>query len=135
MKLRDWLVVVGLALASMVLNVAMSFAWVFVYSLIEPGQTEAAYEAYAAEWAPVSSVVIGAPILFLSGWLAGRGREAKQAALMGLLVGALYVAIDAVMVLAFLPAGDVWLWIGLSWISKPVFGWLGGQAGARKAMV
>lgn len=133
MTLKDWGVVVLLAFACMVLNVLASFGWVWVYSQFEPGQTQAAYEAYAQEWAPVSSVVLGAPILFLAGWVAGRGREAAKAALMGLAVGATYVAIDVAIILAFMPSGGIWLWIALSWISKPLFSWFGGRAGAAKA--
>lgn len=133
MTLRDWGVTVLLAFACMVANVLASFVWVWVYSQVEPGQTQAAYDAYAEVWVPVSSVVLGAPILFAAGWLAGRGREASQAAMLGLAVGATYVAIDLAVMAAFRPTGGIWLWIILSWISKPVFSWLGGLMGARKA--
>lgn len=133
MTLKDWAVAVLLAFGCMVVNVLASFVWVWVYSQIEPGQTQAAYEAYAQEWAPVSSVVLGAPILFIAGWIAGRGREAGKAALMGLAVGATYVAIDVAIILSFMPTGGIWLWVVLSWISKPLASWLGGRVGAAKA--
>jgi len=133
MKVKDWALALALAVLAMILNVAMSFVWVFVYSQSEPGQTEAAYTAYAQEWAPVSSVVFGAPIMFLAGWLAGRGRPVSEAARIGLAVAAIYVAVDLAIILAVGAAGGVWMWAVLSWVTKLLFGWLGGRTGAAKA--
>ena len=136
MKHKHWGVCALLAILAMVLNVLASFGWVWVYSLIEPGQTQEAYAAYAQQWAPVSSVVLGSPIMFALGWIAGRGRELKQAAMMGLAVGGIYVAIDLAIVLSlvFSASGHdgAWGWGVASWITKPLFGWLGGRVGGRK---
>ena len=133
MTLKDWATALALAVLAMIVNVAMSFIWVWAYSQIEPGQTEAAYMAYAEKWAPVSSVVFGAPILFVAGWLAGRRREPAQAALIGLMVAVIYVAIDLAMVVAVQAQGGIWLWVALSWSTKLLFAWLGGRAGAKRA--
>lgn len=139
MKFKDLALALALAATAMILNVAMSFVWVWVYSQVQPGQSEAHYIAYAQQWAPVSSVVFGAPILFLAGFLAGRGREAKAAALIGLIVGLVYVGLDAAIVAASLlttPGGApwmAWVWIALSWTTKPLFAWLGGRLGGRRA--
>ena len=132
MKLRDWALAFAITVAAMILNVAMSFVWVWIYSLVEPGQSEAAYTAYAQQLAPVSSVVFGAPILFAAGWLAGRGRPVREAARMGLIVAGLYVAIDLAILVAAGALGGIWVWAVLSWATKLPAGWLGGRAGAAK---
>ena len=131
MKLKDLALALALAVLAMVLNVAMSFIWVWIYSLIEPGQTEAAYTAYAQQWAPVSSVVFGAPILFAAGWIAGRGRQPLEATVIGWVIAGLYVAIDlAILVAAEIPVGG-WMWPAISWITKFIFAEFGARMGAR----
>ena len=88
------------AIGAMVLNVAVAFLWVWIYSmLIAPGHDEAHYQAYAMRAAPISSIIAGIPILFAAGWLAGR-REPARPMLAGLLVAVVYVAIDASIVFA-----------------------------------
>ena len=63
----------AVAVLAMVLNVVCAFLWVAIYSyLIAPGQSEAAYEAYAMRSAPWSAVIAGMPILFGAGWLLAR---------------------------------------------------------------
>jgi len=131
MKLGDWGLALALAVGAMVLNVAVSFVWVWVYSLIEPGQTEAAYTAYAQQWAPVSSIVFGAPILFAAGWVAGRGREPIQASVMAWAIAGIYVAADVAFLLAFGIPIDGWLLPAISWITKFIFAELGARTGAR----
>jgi len=133
MKLKDWGVALMLVVLAMALNVAVSFAWVFVYSLVEPGQTEAAYQAYAQQWAPVSSVVFGLPILFAAGWFVARSREPKRAALTALAVAGLYIAIDAAVVIAAGALGAIGVWVVLSWATKLGAAWLGAYVGTKRA--
>jgi hypothetical protein len=91
---------VAIAFGAMVVNVAASFLWVFIYSMtIAPGHDEGFYQAYAMRVAPWCSVIAGIPILFGAGWLLARwlGRSGWRA---GIGAGIAYVAIDFAMVAA-----------------------------------
>jgi hypothetical protein len=89
----------AVAVPAMALNVAVSFLWVAIYSmLIAPGQGEAAYQAYAMRAAPWSSVIAGAPILFGGGWLLARWHGGGWRT--GICAGIGYVAIDVAIILA-----------------------------------
>lgn len=92
---------VVVALVVLVTNVALSFAWVAVYSYaIHPGETAEFYGEYAQRAAPVCSVVAGAPLMFLAGrWLASRGPR-ELATRRALTVWAVYAAIDLVALAA-----------------------------------
>ena len=123
---------VAIALAAMVLNVAFSFLWVFIYSaLIAPGQGEAAYEAYAMRIAPWSSVIAGAPILLAGGWLLARWHGGGWQT--GICAGVAYVVIDLGVLLAAGVLGDYAVVVALSWTTKPAAAALGGALAQRRA--
>ena len=123
---------IAVALTSMVLNVAASFLWVFIYStLIAPGQGEAAYEAYAMRVAPWSSVIAGAPILLVGGWLLARWHGGGWQT--GIWAGIAYVVIDLGILLAAGVLGDYAVVAALSWTTKLAAAALGGALATRRA--
>lgn len=92
------LLALAIAVATMIANVAVSIAWVFVYSeLIDPGRSNDFYNAYAQRVVPGSSIIAGIPILFAAGWWIARGRV--RPVTTALLVPAWYGAIDLAILL------------------------------------
>lgn len=132
MTLRRFAVIVGTALVVMVVNVAISFLYVAVYSyVISPGHDIAHYQAHAQFSAPYSSIIAGMPLMFLAGrWIGRRGTPdvAVQAALGVWLV---YAAIDLAIVI---PAGTARLipLVIVSLLTKLAAAYLGGRAGTRR---
>jgi hypothetical protein len=89
----------AVAVPAMVVNVACSFLWVLIYSmLIAPGQDEAAYQAYAMRAAPWCSVIAGVPILFGASWLLARWHGGGWRT--GICAALAYVALDVAIIFA-----------------------------------
>jgi hypothetical protein len=132
MSARLVLLSIGVAIAAMVVNVAASFLWVLIYSmLIVPGQSEAAYQAYAVEAAPWCSVIAGAPILFAAGWLLARWT--RGGCRQGLGAGLAYVAIDVAIIAAAGMLGAMGAIVALSAATKLAASAAGGALWARRA--
>ena len=119
------------AAAAMVVNVAASFLWVFIYSmLIVTGHNEAFHDAYAARAAPWCSVVAGVPILVGAGWLLTRWHGGGWRT--GIWVGIAYAFLDTLilaaagMIVALLPI------VALSHVTKITAAALGGRAASRR---
>ena len=126
LRRRDLLVIPALTLGVMALNVAASFAMVWAYSAFwRPGESEAFYQAFAMQAAPVSSVVVGAPLMFAAALLVARGRSRKDALVATAAVALLYIAIDLAILLAVGAPADVWGWALLSFATKLVAALLG----------
>ena len=91
------------------LMVALAFAWVFLYSLlINPGQDDAHYTAYAQIASPISALITGAPLYFLAARLI-RGRIGDAAVSTALAMAALAVALDMGVTFS-MASNDVQLW-------------------------
>ncbi len=121
----------AVAVAAMVLNVAVSILWVAIYSLlIAPGQSEAAYQAYAMRAAPWSSVIAGMPILFGAGWLLARWHGDGWRT--GIWAAAVYVVIDAIIVAAVGGTAAFSPVVALSFVTKFAAAALGGAVAARR---
>jgi hypothetical protein len=133
MRLRDLLIVPAFVIAVMVLNVAISFGVVWVYSLFEPGHPQAFYNAFALKAAPVSSVVFGAPLMFLAGLLIARKRSRRDGLIAAAAVSLLYMAIDLAMLLSYQPGPEIWFWGALSYTTKIGAALLGGWMATRRA--
>lgn len=119
MRSRDLLVIPAVAIGAMILNVAVSFGVVWIYStFVDPGRAVADYQAFAMRAAPISSVIAGIPIMLLAGFLLA-GRRLRRAAFQAAVAAALiYIAIDlAILVAANAPAA-VWPWAALSHLTK-----------------
>ncbi len=120
----------AVAVPAMALNVAVSFLWVLIYSLlIAPGQTEAAYQAYAMQAAPWSSVIAGAPILLIAGWLLARWHGGGWRT--GICAGLAYVAIDLAIILAAGALAALAGIIALSFATKLAASALGGAMAGK----
>lgn len=85
----------GAAIIIMVVNVALSFVVVAIYSyLINPGHDEAYYQA-AAEWLVPASAVVAGFFLFLgAGYLFAKRKQERNAALFALAIWGGYVLIE-----------------------------------------
>ena len=63
---------VGIALAVMAVNVAISVLYMVVYGhVIDPGHERGYYDAHIKIAAPYCSIVAGIPLMFLAGWWVG----------------------------------------------------------------
>lgn len=135
MKLRDGLVGVGLALLVMVLNVAASFGWVWVYAkFVAPGHDEAFYMAYAQrEGAPMSSIFVGAVLMFAAGWFVGRSRARGRALATAAVIAGTYIVIDAAIILAVGVAPSLWPILAVSFATKLAAALAGAWLSARAA--
>lgn len=122
----------ALAFAAMVVNVAAAFGWVAIYSLaIAPGQSEAAYRAYAEQVAPWCSVIAGMPILFVAGWLRVRWGWAASGWSGGVTVGVLYAVLDVTIILAAVGLAALTGVVGLSMVTKLAASAWGGRVARR----
>ena len=94
MGLAEILKAAGVAVGILVVNVAISFGVVALYSLfVDPGHDADYYQA-AAQWiAPMSSIAFGWLLFFLATWALSR-RPDRNALLFALMAFATYAAID-----------------------------------------
>lgn len=119
-----------MAVGAMVINVAVAFLWVAIYSmLIAPGQEKAAYEAYAMRAAPWSSVIAGMPILFAAGWLLARWHGGGWE--IGIWAAAAYILLDVVILAAAAGMSAFTPIVALSAVTKLAAAALGGALAAR----
>jgi hypothetical protein len=101
MRLLDFLEALGVALLLMVLNVALSFGVMWIYgTFITPGHDAAFYEAAAQRIAPWSSVVAGAVLFFLAGWLFARRKPERNGLLFAAAFTLIYILIDVSIIVA-----------------------------------
>jgi hypothetical protein len=124
---------IAFAIAAMALNVACAFLWVAIYShLIAPGQSEAAYEAYAMRATPWSAIIAGIPILFGAGWLLARWHGGGWRTGIGVAIA--YAAMDFLILLAFNALLVMPGIVLLSDATKLAAAALGGRIAARRAI-
>lgn len=120
----------ALAVGAMALNVACAFLWVAIYSwLIAPGQSEAAYEAYAMRISPWSSVIAGMPILFGAGWLLARWHGGGWRT--GICAGLAYAVLDFAILLAAGVLVSMFGIVAVSLSTKIAAAALGGAAAGK----
>jgi hypothetical protein len=94
MKAMDFLKALGVAIGILILNVAISFAVVFAYSLwVDPGHDDAYYQA-AAQWiAPWSSIAFGWLLFLLATFVLSRKPD-RDALVFAVTAFAFYAAVD-----------------------------------------
>jgi ABC-type transport system involved in cytochrome c biogenesis permease subunit len=132
MTLRRFAAIVATALVVMVVNVAISFLYMVVYSyVINPGHDIAYYQAHAQVSAPYSSIIAGMPLMFLGGrWIGGRwSPDAAVRSALG--VWLVYAAIDLAIII---PAGHGRLipLVIVSLLTKLAAAYLGGRVAQRR---
>ena len=119
MKKSDLLIIPAAALGVMIANVAVSFGVVWFYSaFVNPDQPFAHYEAFAAEAAPVSSVVAGIPLMLAAGYLLAKGRPRRGALLAAGAAALVYILVDLAILLGARASGSIWSWAALSHATK-----------------
>jgi hypothetical protein len=130
----DFLKAVGIALAVLIANVAVSFGVVWVYAtFIEPGHDEAFYQA-AAQWiAPWSSVFAGAVLFFLALWWLAWRRQGRNGYVFAAAVVAIYAAIDVSVIAAVGALGAMGLIVAVSMASKLAGALLGAWLGRPRS--
>lgn len=131
MSFVDVLKAVGLAVGILIVNVAISFGAVAVYSLfVDPGHDAAFYEAAAQRIAPLSSIAFGWLLFF--GAIVILSRKAGRDALwFALAAFAAYAAIDLSIIGAVGQLAVLGPTIALSLASKLV-GAIGGAWAAYR---
>ncbi|HLL31747.1 MAG TPA: hypothetical protein VK403_12195 [Allosphingosinicella sp.] len=132
MRGRDFIVIPAAALAVMVLNVAIAFGIVWLYStFLDPGQPASHYEAFATRAAPVSSVIAGIPLMIAAGFLLAKGRPGRSGLAAAAAAALFYIIVDTAILLSVEAGRDVWMWAALSHATKL----LSALAGARLAPI
>lgn len=122
----------GIAVLFLVINVAISYLMVAVYShLINPGQTQAFYESFAQKYAPYSSIIAGMPVLFFMVWRFCRRYNLQLARHSALGIWGIYSLIDLTIVFAAGVAGKLAVLVAISTITKLAAAWLGASMGVR----
>jgi len=120
---------IGLGILSVALMVGLAALWVWFYSVsINPGHAGGYYQLYGQRVAPIVAVAAGIPILFLAGWLSGRGTSAPLAPLFPAFT---YILVDIVMSAASGLAPPMWSLI-MSYVTKLAASWAGGELARRK---
>ena len=134
MTIKRLLGIIGAALLILVINVAISFLYVAIYSyMINPGHPDQYYQAYAQLAAPYSSIIAGMPLFFfVCRWVAAKWEPALRVQ-AAVLIWLVYALID-VTVLAM--AGFTLQLALLSLVSlatKLGAAYLGGILASRRA--
>jgi hypothetical protein len=94
MRAIDFLKAFAVALGVMIVNVALSFGVVAVYSLwIEPGHDEAYYQAAALWIAPWSSIAFGWLLFLIATYVLSR-RSTRDALVFALSAFSIYAVLD-----------------------------------------
>ncbi|KAA3643352.1 MAG: hypothetical protein DWQ07_22840 [Chloroflexi bacterium] len=103
-----WGWIINIGVITKILLPITAFIWVFIYSfLINPGQTEAFYQAYAQTASSYVSIITGIPIFFFFAWWMGR-RTGRRVMASAVLIWLIYVALDLPLLL-FFDFSDVWI--------------------------
>ena len=130
-----WVWIIPTAIAVMIVNVAIHILYMVAYSyVIDPGQDEAHYQAYAMLSAPYSSIIVGMPLMFFACRWIGKKFEARLSLTAALLVWLVYFLID---ITAIIFAGELFrmaLLFTISFATKLAAAYFGGLA-ARKRLV
>ena len=122
----------ALGLAATALLTGLILAWVLVYAyVVAPGHAPAAYQAYAANVAPIAGIILGLPLFGMAGHLAVRGHA--YALPLALTPAAVFILLDLVLLAIFQSSAfAAWPALLLSWLSKLAAALLGGRMAARE---
>jgi hypothetical protein len=133
-KKNRWWLAIPFALGVMIVNVLISVLWVAVYSfLINPGQDQAYYQAYAQMSAPYSSIIAGMPLMFLAGrWIGSKFPKANGIK-AALLVWLIYFLIDLTVIVAAGALAQIAFLFAISFVTKFAAAYLGGLSAQKRA--
>ena len=133
MERNRWWLAIPFALGVMIVNVLISVLWVVVYSfLINPGQDEEYYQAYAQMSTPYSSIIAGMPLMFLAGRWIGSKFPKNNSVKAALLVWLVYFVIDLTVIVAAGALAQIALLFTISFVTKFAAAYLGGLSAQRR---
>jgi hypothetical protein len=137
MKPVDFVKAIGVAFLVLAVDLAVSFLVVTIYAqLIEPGRTQAFYNAAALTIAPWSSHIAG-PVIFLgAGYLFGRRRRDRNPLLFAAAFCAAYAVITVGMLVSMggLEAALL-ITMGIKFVGAAIGAYLAGRAAPRASSV
>lgn len=133
MKFGRLALIVGAAIFILIVNVALSFAYMFVYSYaINPGHDKQFYQEYVKTAAPFCSIFFGIPLFYLVCRWIGNRWEKEFAIKAAISVWIAYAIID----LSIIAASGVDLtfagFVVISMITKLISAYLGGLSARKK---
>ena len=112
-------VLVGIALAVLVINVVISILYMVVYGhVIDPGHEEAYYQEHIKKAAPYCSIVAGIPLMFLAGWWVGGFWDVGLAVWSALIVWLAYAVIDLAIMAASGMTAKMGILVAVSLLTK-----------------
>ena len=126
MTLGRFLWIAGAAIAVMVVNVAISFLWVWIYAtFIDRGHDDDYYRSYAERVAPYSSMIAGFPLMVAAAWILGSQWETDFAITAALTLWLVYTVVDVAIVAASKPEARLWRLVAVSQVIKLVGAFVG----------
>jgi hypothetical protein len=134
MTLTRVAMLVGVALAVLVVNVLVSFVYMAVYGhLIDPGHENAYYEAHAQRVVPWCGLLVGIPLVFFAGWWVG-GWDPKIAVTSALVVWLVCAISDVVALVAWGMTARAAAFVAASLVTKLVAAYAGASMAVRAAL-
>lgn len=136
MKIGRLALIVGAAIFILIVNVALSFAYMVVYSYaINPGHDEQFYQEHIKTAAPFCSIFFGIPLFyFVCRWIGGKW-EKEFVLKSAILVWIIYAIIDLSIIAA---ASGITLivsgFVAVSLITKLISAYLGGLSASKKVI-
>ena len=126
-----WLKIIGWAILTHIILIAISFLEVFLYSLINPGHENSFYEEHAQVSAPYISIIFGFILFFLVARQLCKQAPDHWIAIV-LLLPILYIILDFLMLLGYdVDWGEHLLVFMASFLSKALGAYLGAIAARR----
>ena len=127
---------VGVALLTMIANVAASVLYMVIYGhVIDPGHEPQYYNDHIQVAGPYCSIVAGIPILFLAGWWVAGWRQGKLGVKAALIVWLAYTVIDLAILLAERITMRDGILVAISIATKLAAAWCGGWVRMRRQPV
>ena len=126
----DYLKALATAVVIVMVNVAISYGVMAVYShMIDPGHELAYYEAAAQRIAPWSSIVFGPILFFFASYFFAKRRPERSAVGFALAIFAAYALIEVIVMTSAGKLIEMFAIVALSMTTKLV----GGLLGAKRA--
>jgi hypothetical protein len=136
MTARRILWLAGLAILVMVVNVLISILYMVVYSfVIDPGQTQAYYEAHIQQAAPYSSIIAGIPLMLLAGWWAAGLWNRALGMKAAFIVWLVYAVIDLLAILSAGMDSRIAVLFAISFVTKLAAAFIGARIRLGKGQV
>jgi hypothetical protein len=127
-------VLIGIALAVMVINVIISVLYMVLYGhVIDPGHEQAYYQEHIKAAAPYCSIIAGIPLMFLAGWWMGGFWDGDLGVKSALILWVTYAIIDLAIVAASGLTMRIGVLVAASLITKLIAALLGALVAGWRA--